>query len=302
MSHLSQDEESECTSYSEIEELFKERLDLGEKICEDEGASVITFSGRVKEEYSRLEAKVKKNLEKYEIMQRHFIERTEELIKQLIGIADDVDKFHRAAIIANITGSSIGIAGGIATIVGLFLAPVTFGASLIVTGVGIGVATAGGVTGAAASIADRVNIKIKCNIVEEIIKEINIAKENMQAVLKKTDSLIKEMASLLGLKKDFFRAGAKGVFAASQVARLVQLARLSATAARGAQIVARGAQAAAAVSGVFAALFIAVDIGFIVKGAKDLKEGAKCEEAAKIREIAEQLKEDCEQLANYKID
>uniref|UniRef100_A0A8C5QI44 Apolipoprotein L3 n=1 Tax=Leptobrachium leishanense TaxID=445787 RepID=A0A8C5QI44_9ANUR len=240
--------------------------------------------------------KITESVDDFKKTQRDFIKRGGECVKQMRGIASALDKFHKGSIIASVAGSSFGIAGGILTIVGLCLTPVTFGASLIVTGVGIGVATAGGLTGAAASVADRVNIQRKCKKVEEFIKELNNMKQKMQDLLGTIDLLINEMIDLLGLNADIARVGTRGAYTAVEIARLVQVVRISASAARGAQIAARGAQAAAAVSGVLAALFIVVDIGFVVKGAMELSKGAKCEEAAKIREIADGLEEDCKKL------
>uniref|UniRef100_A0A8C5QTM0 Apolipoprotein L3 n=1 Tax=Leptobrachium leishanense TaxID=445787 RepID=A0A8C5QTM0_9ANUR len=277
-------------------EYFRDTNSENEDEVEVEDRASNSLPERIRRAYSILEEQIRENIERFGNLQRQFVETVKECIKQLHSIADDVDKFHKGSIIASVAGSSFGIAGGIATIVGLCLAPVTFGASLIVTGVGIGVATAGGVTGAAASIADRFNIKAKCNKVEEIIKEINNMRENMQATLRQIDILIIEMIDLLGLNSDFVRVGVRGAYAAVEIARLVQLANLAANAARGAQIAARGAQAAAAVTGVFAALFIVVDTVFLFKAAMELIDGAKSEEAAKIRYIADQLAEDCNQM------
>lgn len=47
--------------------------------------------------------------------------------------------------------------GGVTAIAGLALAPFTFGASLVITAIGVGVATAGGITSASAAISDNVN-------------------------------------------------------------------------------------------------------------------------------------------------
>ncbi|CAH2246467.1 apolipo L3-like [Pelobates cultripes] len=248
------------------------------------------ISGKALEEYLKLEKKVRIYLKEYEDTQTCYLNLLEKCIKELRSIADDVDKFHRGAIITNIAGSSVGIAGGITTIVGLALAPFTFGASLIVAGVGIGVATAGGLTGAAASIADHVNIKNKCKKVEEIIEELKQGMDKMQELVSEINTLIDNIRSKLGLINcNFARVGVRGVFAATEITRLAQLVKLSTTAARGAQLAARGAQAATAVSGVFAALFLVLDIAFVIKGAQDLKNGAKSDQAAKIRKVADDL-------------
>ncbi|KAM8953215.1 apolipoprotein L3-like [Pelodytes ibericus] len=251
------------------------------------------FSEDVKVKYKEYEEKIKLCLEKFEDTQTSFLKRLEECIKEMRNIADDVDKFHRAAILTNIAGSSIGIAGGVATIAGLLLSPFTFGASLVVAGVGAGVAAAGGLTGAAASVADNINIKAKCSKVEELVKEVNDQKEKMQEMLSNIDALIEDMRSLLGLQDaEWARLGARGVYCAAEIARLFQLVSVSVSAARGAHMAARGARLAAAVSGVFAALFIAVDIAFVVKSANELNDGAKAEEAEKIREVADMLEEE----------
>ncbi|KAM8953216.1 apolipoprotein L3-like [Pelodytes ibericus] len=250
----------------------------------------VNISQDVMKKYEELEKKVQVYLKQFEDAHGCYIIHLEECITELRIIADEVDEFHKAAIITNITGSTFGIAGGITTIVGLALAPVTFGTSLIITGVGIGVAAAGGLTGATASIADNVNIKLKCGRVEAIIKEINDNMKKMQEVLSKLDILLDQMKCLIGVKDiDIARLGARGVFAAAEVARLFQLVKLSATAARGAQLAGRVAQASAAVSGVLAALFIVVDVAFVVKGAIDLNKGGKAEQAKKIRELADEL-------------
>ncbi|XP_073481652.1 apolipoprotein L3-like [Aquarana catesbeiana] len=215
-------------------------------------------------------------------------------INELYTIADDVDKFHKGATIASVVGSTAGIAGGILTIVGIALAPVTLGTSLIISGVGIGVATAGGVTGVSASIADTVNTKKKCNIVSEKIKKINIMIETLTELASNIQKLSTQIVDELKVPfmeevSDFARLGSRGLFVAVEVGRLAQLGRISTAAARGAELAAQGARAIRAVSGVFAALFIIIDAAFLVRGSVELHRGAKTETAEEIRKIADGL-------------
>lgn len=65
-------------------------------------------------------------------------------IKNLREIAWRINQRHRYSLIANLTGSSLSAAGAIAAIVGLALSPATLGASLLASGVGLGMAAAGG--------------------------------------------------------------------------------------------------------------------------------------------------------------
>lgn len=94
------------------------------------------------------------------VFNKVFTERAEVLWQSIIRlhtIADDISNFHQKARIAGITGGTTTAVGGVTAIAGLALAPFTFGASLVVTAVGVGVATAGGITSASAAISDNVN-------------------------------------------------------------------------------------------------------------------------------------------------
>ncbi|XP_068135247.1 apolipoprotein L3-like [Hyperolius riggenbachi] len=218
-------------------------------------------------------------------------------VNGLLSIADDIDKFHKGATITNVVGSSLGIAGGITTIVGLCLAPVTFGASLIVSGVGIGVATAGGITGASASIADIVNMKNKCKNASERIDVVNEIIKTMQDLAKNITGMVESLRVVLEVEEedaaeaDIARIAGRGVFVGVEIGRLAQLGRLSTIAARGVELAAQGARALRVVSGVFAALFVIIDVAFVAKAAIELQKGAKTIEAAQIREQAHSLLE-----------
>ena len=69
-------------------------------------------------------------------------------INKLYEIANECNSLHRDCNIANVTGSSIGAAGGLMAVGGLFLAPFTFGASLSLAVAG----AVTGITGAATNI------------------------------------------------------------------------------------------------------------------------------------------------------
>ncbi|KAG7314085.1 hypothetical protein KOW79_022581 [Hemibagrus wyckioides] len=127
-------------------ELWDELPDEELSLKEDETKSFTQIADKV---HQGLRVFYKLFTEHAEVLYQHVL--------RLYTIADDISNFHRRAKIANITGGTTTAVGGVAAITGLALAPVTFGASLIVSAVGLGVATAGGITAASASISDNVH-------------------------------------------------------------------------------------------------------------------------------------------------
>ncbi|XP_041092933.1 apolipoprotein L4-like [Polyodon spathula] len=81
----------------------------------------------------------------------------EKLLTELCEIADGLDKVDRDCIIAKTAGSSAGVVGGVLTIVGIALAPVTFGTSLGLVIAGTATAVAGTVTSGGAQIVNHVS-------------------------------------------------------------------------------------------------------------------------------------------------
>lgn len=105
-------------------------------------------------------------------------------ILELLELADAADNFHKKTVAASFGGGVASVAGSVTTITGLILAPFTAGTSLIVTAVGIGVATAGGVASASANITDTVHSKTDRKKVEKMIhdyeEEIKDIKESLE--------------------------------------------------------------------------------------------------------------------------
>ncbi|XP_061620176.1 uncharacterized protein LOC133472809 isoform X2 [Phyllopteryx taeniolatus] len=153
-----------------------------------------------------------------------FTERAEVLwqhVVKLKALADHLATFHQKAKAAGITGSTTAAVGGVTAIAGLALAPFTFGASLIVTAVGVGVATAGGITSASATISDNVN-----NVQE---------RKKVEAVLQEYQSDFRDLAKILhfvnhGLYKlrghPFLRSGTQHYSEDWEVRKAVQMISL----------------------------------------------------------------------------
>ncbi|KAM3605478.1 uncharacterized protein V6R79_026119 [Siganus canaliculatus] len=238
------------------------------------------------------------------VFNKLFSERAESLWQHVIdlnGIADGLDKFSKNTKIAQITGGSTSAIGGVATIAGLALAPVTFGTSLIVTAVGLGVATAGGLTSAGAGISNQVNNSMDRKKVEKIVQDYQDKMVDLNKCLKfikqgienlKRFDLIKMKNNAYNrdfpvLSTSFYEDGAMAgkaiLINANEIMRVVQIANVAGSTA------ARAVQIASMATGVLTGLFVGMDIYFVAKDSKELKKGAKSEFAAKIREVATQL-------------
>ncbi|XP_068605067.1 apolipoprotein L1 [Brachionichthys hirsutus] len=238
------------------------------------------------------------------VFNKLFSERAESLWQHVIdlnGIADGLDKFNKNTKIAQITGGSTSAIGGVATIAGLALAPVTFGTSLIVTAVGLGVAAAGGLTSAGAGISNQVNNSMDRKKVEKIVKDYQEKMEDLNKCLKFIKQGIENLKrfDLIKMKKhaynrdfpvlssSFYEDGAMAgkaiLINANEIMRVVQIANVAGSTA------ARAVQIASMATGVLTGLFVGMDIYFVAKDSKELKKGAKSEFAAKIREVATQL-------------
>ncbi|KAI9544332.1 hypothetical protein NQZ68_001204 [Dissostichus eleginoides] len=238
------------------------------------------------------------------VFNKLFSERAESLWQHVIdlnSIADGLDKFNKNTKIAQITGGSTSAIGGVATITGLALAPVTFGVSLIITAVGLGVATAGGLTSAGAGISNQVNNSQDRKKVEKIVNDYVEKMVDLNKCLKFIKQGIENMKrfDLIKMKEHAYNrdfpvlsksiyedgamAGKAILISANEIMRVVQIANVAGSTA------ARAVQIASMATGVLTGLFVGMDIYFVAKDSKELKKGAKSEFAAKIREVATQL-------------
>ncbi|XP_065417389.1 uncharacterized protein LOC135974288 [Chrysemys picta bellii] len=204
-------------------------------------------------------------------LQRHFPE--------LRKTADDIDWVHKGATIANVTGGTVGIAGGITTIVGLCLAPVTFGASLIVSLTGLAVSTAGGLTSAAATTTDIVTSKVKKETVEKLLQECQTELDNIEKAIKLLESY-GDIAFVFAIPQIGSGAGR----AVLNIMKMVKAGQLLAN-------VGRIAKFAGAATHVLTGVTLGLDIIFVAKDSVDLHNGAKTELAAKIREAVNEMEQ-----------
>ncbi|KAG7527086.1 hypothetical protein JOB18_048920 [Solea senegalensis] len=232
-------------------------------------------------------------------------------ILELLGVADAADYFHKKTVSAAVGGGVASVAGSITTITGLILAPFTFGASIIVTAVGIGVATAGSIASATANITDTVHSNMDRKKVEKLIQdyqeEIKDIRECMEFVQEGMDTLEEwdfEKYSQSAAKKamnhnikhvmkEGGRAGKALMINTDKLISTVQVLGAAGGAAK-------AAQAISVTTGVMSALFLALDVFFLAKDSHELRKGAKTKFATKIREVCKDLQDGLLELNKVK--
>ncbi|XP_048846544.1 uncharacterized protein LOC125717536 isoform X2 [Brienomyrus brachyistius] len=122
-------------------------------------------------------------------------------INQLNAVADKFDKSSKSLKVRAITGGTTGALGGVATVTGIVLAPLTMGTSLVVTAVGVGAIAAGGVTGASAAILNKkwnnTGRKTVEKIVDEYRAEVEVIDQSLEFVAMGVSELEKHDVSRL---------------------------------------------------------------------------------------------------------
>ncbi|XP_073763980.1 serine/threonine-protein kinase Nek1 isoform X2 [Danio rerio] len=132
-------------------------------------------------------------------MSKKTVEELNKSLDELRTLADDLEKIHFNTTVGSLSGGVIGLVGGILSVVGLALTPFTLGASLIVTGVGIGVATAGGVASGVSNVtkmvnqrSNRQNIKMIITLFQEKINSTSCCIQNIKIAV---ETLKKELST-----------------------------------------------------------------------------------------------------------
>ncbi|XP_050957692.1 LOW QUALITY PROTEIN: probable serine/threonine-protein kinase Sps1 [Labeo rohita] len=193
-------------------------------------------------------------------------------LKVLEELADGLERVHFNTTVGSLAGGVVGLAGGITSIVGLILTPFTLGASLIVTGVGIGVAVAGGVASGMSNLikmanerSDRQKVKLLITELQEKITSTIYCIQNIQIAVETQRLLSESNESWLNAesgKETLISAGARlgrGLGGVAELVRLVQVTGAGRIAAQTARVV----RVAEVATGVLTGLFVAVDIFFI---------------------------------------
>ncbi|KAM9434118.1 uncharacterized protein Hap1MRO34_002766 [Clarias gariepinus] len=236
-----------------------------------------------------------------------------QFLSDLEEAAVQLDKMKKGSNISTVAGSSVGIAGGVLSIVGLALAPVTAGVSLALTLTGVGLGVTSGVNGIVTGITEMaVNNRhgknannIFISFMEDVQKILDCLEDvaKRECLLPGADGATKglEAGKLFGNGIDALEDGALGITplgAEEMVAAAVNVGLQEAKAVRNIPQLAadlpdigqlaKGAPVAlsqSARAGLIGlnALFIGLDVLFICKDSISLSKGSKNELAQLIR-------------------
>ncbi|KAI2644061.1 Apolipoprotein L3 [Labeo rohita] len=220
-----------------------------------------------------LEQKLIKSVSAFDEAYNKHYEQFETLVSEWGETADLLEAVHYKATSASLSGAVIGAAGGITALVGAILSPFTFGASLIVSFVGVGVSAAGSVTGAAANIAGTVKQKQLYERLEQFKPYIENGRELILCSLtvrKLTGKIFKfrDFASTstsdnVSLSWEIGKGTIVSVTGLSSLGVLGNFIRIAVQSVR-------IGQAAAAVSGVLGGLAVIADAVFIAKDSREI--------------------------------
>ncbi|XP_036446348.1 uncharacterized protein LOC118821721 [Colossoma macropomum] len=235
-----------------------------------------------------------------------------QFLSDLEGTAVQLDKMKKGSSISTVAGSSVGIAGGVLSIVGLALAPVTAGVSLALTLTGVGLGVTSGVNSLVTGITEMAVNKRHGGNAKNIFQRFMEDVQKVQDCLEKAGSQcplpnLDESGVALGAVKVTARAGTVGkgidaiVDGASAVKALKSAANVGVQEAKASRNIpslaadlpdigrlAKGtplAMTKAARAGFITlnALFIGLDLAFICKESLSLAKGKKSEASQLIR-------------------
>lgn len=225
----------------------------------------------------------------------------EESIGKLYGLADEVDKVHRDCTISKVVATSTSAVSSILTIIGLSLAPVTAGASLVLWGTGMGLGIAAAVTHVSTSIVEHsknVSAKAKASRVvsagvdtEQVVVEV--LRLSLPHVASVADKCVESVLALVKNARAFKLARSNPVLAA-QADLFVRTGMASARTSEQLQEAFGGTVLAmtkgtrifgAATAGVF----LLMDVICLVRESVHLHKGSKAQSAEDLREQAQEL-------------
>ncbi|XP_043087842.1 apolipoprotein L4 [Puntigrus tetrazona] len=254
--------------------------------------------------------------------------RMEQFLSDLEESAVQLDRMKMGASISTVAGSSVGIAGGVLSIVGLALAPVTAGVSLALTLTGVSLGMTSGVnsvvTGITEAAVNSHHGKNAQNIFQRYMDDVGKILDCLEQASNEERLEGLDVVDMFGAGKLIARAGgvAKGIDALVDAASAVKVLKTEEVIATAAKVGLQEAQSARSIPKLAAdlpdigqlakgtplalsksaragfitlnALFIGLDVLFICKDSISLAKGSKSEASQLIRSRAALWKSELE--------
>ena len=124
-------------------------------------------------------------------------------ISKLEDLADNLDTHHKNVNIANLTASSVGVAGGALAVTGAVLSFFTFGLATPLAVMGTSMAITSGVTGIGASLAEYGITKDHCNDAQNVYDDDMKCTEQLEEALNGIDELNESLEAILAVLNEY---------------------------------------------------------------------------------------------------
>ena len=205
----------------------------------------------------------------------------EEFIGKFHELAGKIEKVHKGCTISNVMAHSTGAVSGILTIVGLALAPVTMGASVVLLATGIGLGAAATVTSVSTSIIEHVNRSSAeteaSRMISTLIKRWKVLLEVLKSI--PTTEKVTKAVQCIEIHIHAIETGQAIPGSAANANIGVNAGRISYPAIKqietGFKATALTITKGARIGGLATAgVFLLVDVGFMVKESMHLHDGA----------------------------
>ncbi|KAM5250735.1 apolipoprotein L6-like [Hipposideros larvatus] len=229
--------------------------------------------------------------------------KLEEDIRKAHALADEIDRIQETFTKTKVVTSSVAVASSVMSILGLALAPVTAGGSLILSAAGTGLGTAAGAASIVTNIVEKDhNKRVQAQVSSQVS---GCDQEASQAVdpASYAQDVYKFGKNIKDIKKnvDAFKIAKAHPRLASAAKRLLTSGQVSARRAKQVQKAFQGTTLAMKtgtrlMSTVMAGLSLGLELHSLVDDCKQLKEGAKSELAEKLRANALEQKQKLTEL------
>ncbi|XP_042121033.2 apolipoprotein L6-like [Peromyscus maniculatus bairdii] len=225
----------------------------------------------------------------------------EERIRKLYAIADSIDKSHQKATKTNVVSKSASVVSGIMSLMGLALAPVTAGGSLMFTAAGAGLGVVAGVTNIVTNVKENSRNKRALAQANQIMpsseEDLEYVGGKKMAYVTATGEVVYKCGrawETLGMNARALKLSKTHPHLTSAAKKLITSGQVSAQSNRQVQKAFEGtalaiSKGALIANGVLTSFFLAQDIHSLYEDLKDLKAGTPTELAKELRERAEVL-------------